>query len=938
MERYWWLNEESQQILNRDYLLRGETVQDAVNRVCTAAAKRTLGDSETLDGKDLNFYIEVYKELVERGWMSLSSPVWSNMGTRRGLPISCFNVHIGDSIANIGQKVSEVMMQTKLGGGTSAYFGELRARGAAITNNGTSSGSASFAKIFDAVMAVVSQGTTRRGGFAGYQDIDHPDIEEFLDFKEQHCSVKNLLMGVVVPDYWLMEMMQGDVEKRKLWAKVIEKRRKKGFPYIFFKDNVNHNRPEIYKKLNIIINASNLCLTGDQRVVTSLGYLTAKELNELDIELDLFNGQKLVKASKMKLRGKKEKVYKITYANGMTQKVTANHGIPVVNGRKGIKRVECKDLKIGDSVALQTQKGLFGIKDMKDEAFLLGLYQSDGTQYKDTIMLDLWENDFDILEEVQNKFDKLHYKYKCDTYNIINQLGAEFSRTIEPAVFHECQVSNGNVRKKRLSSRTLKKALNFEKGYVPEWIWKSNEQTQWEYIRGLLIADGTINVCDSHGKPCQLAYSDINKEFLQELQILFTNLGINSKIYLLRKKGEELLPDGKGGSKYYDAKDCWRLVVSNKNDLLTIEKNTGFLSRKGKRIKEKVYRDNTKKKTKVVSIEYIGKEDVYCPTVYNEEHIFISQGLKTFNCSEICLPSTHEESFVCCLASMNLELYNEWKDTDAVKYAIYFLDAIMSEFIEKSKDIEFLGPAHRFAKRHRAVGLGVMGWHSYLQKNMIPFEDYEAMVLNNAIFKDISTKANQATLELAELLGPAPIYSEYDGELKDGRRRNTTVMAIAPTTSSSAILGQVSPGIEPFLSNDFKAALAKGNFIRKNKWLKKLLEEKGLDNYETWNQIHIDKGSVKNIDGLTQREKDVFKTFQEISQMTIINQASQRQQYIDQSQSLNIIIPPSVSPKDINELMLHAWKSGVKTLYYQRGKSLSKDILSNIVSCKSCES
>lgn len=546
-EVIWWLNDESEQMLNRGYLLKGETVRGAIERITTAAAKRLY--KPELQPK--------FEELITRGWMSLSSPVWANMGTQRGLPISCFNVHVPDSIEGITHKLAEVIMQTKIGGGTSGYFGELRHRGTAVTDNGKSSGAVSFMKLFDTAMDVVSQGGVRRGAFAAYLDIDHPDVEEFLQIKNIGNSIQNLFYGVCVPDYWMQDMVDGDMGKRKIWAKVLESRQQKGLPYIFFTDNINRQKPQVYKDLQMMINSSNLC-------------------------------------------------------------------------------------------------------------------------------------------------------------------------------------------------------------------------------------------------------------------------------------------------------------------------------------------------------------------------------------SEIMLPSTKDESFICCLSSMNLELFDEWKDTDAVKLAIYFLDAVLSEFIAKTEDNYYLTGARNFAIRHRALGLGALGYHSYLQKNMIPFESMEAKQFNAKAFKLIQTKAIEASKELADIYGEPEL-------LKDYGLRNTTLLAVAPTTSSSAILGQTSPGIEPFASNYYKAGLAKGNFMRQNKYLKKLLQEKDLDNEDIWRNIMLNHGSVQQLNELTQLEKDVFKTFKEISPLEIITQAAQRQQFIDQAQSLNLNIPSSMPIKDVNALMIEAWKLGVKTLYYQRSQSVSKELMVNFVNCVSCE-
>lgn len=551
-----WVTEESLTMLNRGYLLEGETVIDAIDRICGSASKRYVGT------KWEHVVFEGFKNLIMRGWIGFSSPVWANMGTERGLPISCFNVHIPDTMEGITDKLGEVIMQTKYGGGTSGYFGDIRTRGSIIKNNGKAGGPMPFMQLFDTAMNVVGQGGVRRGAFAAYLDIDNADIEEFLSIKDIGNPIQNLFTGVNVPDYWMQEMIDGDKDKRKIWARVLESRQQKGLPYIFFTDNVERGRPQIYKDRNLDVNASNLC-------------------------------------------------------------------------------------------------------------------------------------------------------------------------------------------------------------------------------------------------------------------------------------------------------------------------------------------------------------------------------------AEIMLPSTENESFVCCLSSMNLELYDEWKDTDAVFLAILFLDAILSEFIEKTADMKYMQSARNFAIRHRAVGLGTLGYHSYLQKNMIPFESFDAGRVNARIFKQMKEQTYKASEELGKELGFAPIFLE--GETTDIPRRNTTTMALAPTTSNASILGGASPTIEPFASNYYKAGLSKGNFMRKNKYLQKLFKELGIDNEETWRSVMLHHGSVQHLEQLTPEQKAVFKTFKEISPMEIITKASQRQQFIDQAQSLNLQIPSTMPVKDVNHIYIESWKKGVKTLYYQRSSSVSKEMMVNFVSCAGCE-
>jgi ribonucleoside-diphosphate reductase alpha chain len=242
---------------------------------------------------------------------------------------------------------------------------------------------------------------------------------------------------------------------------------------------------------------------------------------------------------------------------------------------------------------------------------------------------------------------------------------------------------------------------------------------------------------------------------------------------------------------------------------------------------------------------------------------------------------------------------------------------------------------YNFAKRHRALGLGVMGWHSLLQQKMIPFESFEAQQLNTSIFKYLKENSYKASIEIGDKYGHAPIFDEV--ETSDIKRRNTTLLALAPTTSSSSILGQVSPSVEPYASNYFVAGLAKGSFTRKNLQLENLLINKNKNTEDVWKSIIQNQGSVQHLDFLTDREKEVFKTFQEISPFTIIQQASARQYFIDQGQSINLKIPNAMSIRDVNKVHMEAWKLGLKGLYYQRGTSVAKEAVLSMMECKSCE-
>ena len=546
-KKYTWLNEDSRTFLKRGYLKDDETPEERIEQIGLAAEKylNIKGFADKFDG------------YMAKGFYSLSSPIWSNFGRKRGLPISCFGSFIPDNMEGILNKLSEVGTMSKVGGGTSGYFGDIRARGAEISSGGNATGVHHQLTVFDSLINYVSQGNVRRGSFAAYLPIDHPDIEEFLKIKSEGNSIQDLSIGVCIPDDWLNKMIAGDKTNRNIWSLIIKKRFESGYPYIFFTDTANNQAPKVYKDKGLKINASNLC-------------------------------------------------------------------------------------------------------------------------------------------------------------------------------------------------------------------------------------------------------------------------------------------------------------------------------------------------------------------------------------SEIFLSSSADESFVCDLSSINLEKWDEIKDTDAIETLIYFLDAVMTEFIDKTEGIKFMEAPRKFAISQRAVGLGVLGWHSYLQSKMVPFESMDAKFLNSGIFKTIREKCDIATTQLAEIFGEAPLLIGYN-------RRNSTTMAVAPTTSSSFILGQISPSIEPLNSNYFTKDLAKGKFTFKNPHLTELLKQKDKDTPSVWKDILLHGGSVMHLDFLTDNEKNVFKTFGEISQKEIVIQAGQRQKFIDQGQSLNLMIPPNAKPKEVSELILFAWEQGVKSLYYQRSANPAQELARNILNCTSCQ-
>ena len=303
-------------------------------------------------------------------------------------------------------------------------------------------------------------------------------------------------------------------------------------------------------------------------------------------------------------------------------------------------------------------------------------------------------------------------------------------------------------------------------------------------------------------------------------------------------------------------------------------------------------------------------------------------------CSEIALHTDEEHSFVCCLSSLNLTRYDEWKDTDLVETAIYFLDGVLEEFLVKTNGKDSMIRAHRSAKKGRALGLGVLGWHSFLQSKGLPFNSIASTSWTNRIFAQIKTQAEAASRKLAEEYGE-PIWCKGTG------MRNTHLIAIAPTVSNSTISGGVSAGIEPIPANVYTFNSSKGTFIRKNPVLEKYLEDKGHNTEEVWQQLLKDRGSIANLpeDIMPFDDKEIFLTFAEINQLALVEQASVRQKYVDQAQSLNLAFDPGDSPKFINLVHQTAWKLGLKTLYYLRTDSVINGDIGSRTSedCLSCD-
>ena len=535
------------------YLLGSESPKDAYERVCKTVANR-------LDRPELE---KTFFEYIWNGWLCLASPVLSNTGTDRGLPISCFGIDVADSIIDIGQKNLEMMLLAKHGGGVGIGVNQIRPAGAQIKGNGTSDGVVPFCKIYDSTILATNQGSVRRGAASVNINIEHPDFEDWIEIREPKGDVNrqslNLHQCAVVGDKFMRRLEQGDAEARKRWGKLLQKRKATGEPYVLFKGNTNKNNPAAYKQ--------------------------------------------------------------------------------------------------------------------------------------------------------------------------------------------------------------------------------------------------------------------------NALKVHMTNI-----------------------------------------------------------------------------------------------------------CSEITLHTDENHSFICCLSSLNLAKYDEWKNTNIIHDAIWFLDGVLEEFIQKAKYRKGFENSVRSAEKGRALGLGVLGWHTYLQERGLPFEGLLAQYETRKIFSQIKIESERASMALAETYGE-PLWCVGTGF------RNTHLRAIAPTVSNSKLSGNVSPGIEPWAANIFTEQSAKGTFIRKNPTLETILKKQKLNTKEVWDKILADGGSVQDIEGLDEDTKEVFKTFKELNQLELVRQAGIRQQYIDQSVSLNLAFPSEASPKWINKVHMDAWHKGIKTLYYMRTESVLRgDIAQSAMEdCVACD-
>lgn len=902
-----WMTPEGLQTLQGGYLLPGETVRDAMMRCAKAI------------GKDNPDHVAKYFEIIWNGWLGLATPVFSNLGTDRGYAISCFGVDCGDTLWNIGNKVTELMMMAKHGGGVGVNLSRLRGRGAEVKGTGgTSSGVVPWAKIFDSATISTSQGGTRRGNSALYLDVEHPDIEEFLNIRrvtgDPNTRCLNISTAVNISDAFMHKVFTDRNPKSvELWKHILKLRMETGFPYLHFIDNANNQRPQEFKDRNLPIHFSNLCLAGDTLVLTSDGPQKIKSL--IGKNVTIYDGENWVENNNFTKTSDSTELFRIHLSDGSFVDATANHKWDVIDPEYRVSEgkyhtVRTKDLVEGHKISHHLAEG-HGTVNLSG-AYAKGFLIAEGTKIQisqatsDSYNPLLW-----LYSPKKICFDRL----KKSLEEIIPDIeGRRCDLITEISIKDDDTYGRYKVNGLTCRRELLDFCTTYKTKLPDEWIHWTKE-SKCDFIAGILDGDGCF--MKTYGG---YQIVSISKELLSDLQMMMKSLGIKVTLTKAANVGTVDFNDGYGE---YPTKESWRLTVGpyfakKLSDCVKFERLQQFAKPTPKRYCADFSR--------VVKIESIGEQETYCTRVPSTSQFALANGLMSGNCSEIFLPTDPYHSFSCILSSMNLAKWHEWKDTDAVYWAIRFLDGVCDDFLTKARFSPGFENVIRFTEKARALGLGVLGWHSFLQQEQIPFDSFQAMNLNSLIFKHIRERAEEASIALGVEKG-IPEWGVA--------KRNATLMAIAPTVSNSLICGGVSSGIEPWAANIITQDSAKGTFIRRNKELEKLLTKQ-----EDWDQITKDKGSALNVESLTQEQKEVFLTAREINQFAIIRQAASRQKWIDQGQSVNLFFDTkSAGLKYISDVHKMAWEMGMKSLYYCRSGSVLRADLANRTAdeCKACE-
>ena len=859
-----------------EYDTKGRSVRGQFERIAKTAA-------DHLRGTKLDTYADQAEKeffnLLWSGLLSPSTPVLANMGTDRGMSVSCSGGYIEDSVGGFYETLHETALLTKYGFGTSAYLGHIRPRGSPISVGGKASGVLPVFKDYVNAMRNIAQGTARRGAWAGYIEITHGDFDELVDHIMAEPDDANV--GWIVTDEFIRGLEANNLEYIRRFQKVMKMKMILGKGYFCFIDKINRHRPAAYVNHNLYVRASNLCVAPETVVLTDNGHVRIDELEGQAV--NVWNGKEF-STTEVKKTGTNQKLLTVKTNSGHTLTCTPYHKFYVLKDyHSGYIVKEAQELQAGDKL-IKFDLPLIEGSETLPFAYDNGIFSAEGFTTKD------------------KKFIYLYHEKK----------------QLEPLI------ASVKVWKEHANSNRLMGTASGlqDKFFVPDSTYTIESRLQW--LAGLCDGDGTV--ANSEGNQ-SIQISSVEESFLKDVQLMLQTLGVTSKVAMSREAGMFALPanDGTGENKLFPCKTAYRLLISSSS--LFKLKQLGFKPHRLE-FEGKLPQRNAEQFIRVASVTDEGRiDDTYCFTE-PKRHMGMFNGLLTGNCDEITLVSDENHTYTCVLSSSNVSKYREMKDTDAVFWSTVFLDCVAEDFIQKAKGIKGLEKAVRFTQKGRALGLGQCGFHTLLQSEGIPFESFEAHMLSQEIAAHIWNESERASRWLAEWLGE-PEWCQGTG------LRNSHRIAIAPTKSTALLMGGISEGINPDPAMAYNQTTAAGEVDRINPVLLDLMKKNGVYSPKHIKEIQDAQGSVQHVNWLSDTEKEVFKTAFEINQKAILRMASARGKYIDQWQSLNLFFAADEEPAWIAEVHREAFlDEGIRGLYYvytQAGVQASKG------ECEACQ-
>lgn len=862
-----------------EYETEGRSVKGQFERIARTAAKHLVGTKyeKEAEGKFFN--------LLWNGWLSPSTPVLANMGTNRGMPVSCSGTVVDDSVDGFYSNLREVAILTKYGFGTASDLSHVRPRGSKISVGGRASGVMPVIKEHVQAMRSIAQGTARRGAWACYLDIEHGDFHEVVE----HILAEpdDLNIGWTIKQSFIDRLNADEKEAVERFQKAMKVKMVTGKGYFFFVDKANAKRPVMYRDLGLFINNSQLCVAPETLILTREGYQQIASLE--DEEVEVWNGKEFSKVT-VKKTGENQKLLKVVTNSGFELECTPYHKFYIAmrhptSGNRWVVEKRAHELQPGDKL-IKSDFPIIEGKETLENAYENGLYSAEG-----------------FVDGIQQKIYFYHEKRKLKEF-------------INTEVFHNWYVQESENRE-IASSRKLR-----NKFFVPNGDFTIESKLKW--LAGFLDGDGVV--C-RNGNTQSIQAGSINKNFLLEIQMMLQTLGVSSKVTVMAEEGFKQLPanDGSGKSKEYFCQTSYRIMFGQ-TGIVTLQ-NLGFKTNRLVLTNHQPNRECSQF-VKVLEVLDDGRiDDTYCFTE-PKRGMGVFNGILTGQCSEIMLFNDSEHTYTCVLSSMNGAKFPEWKDTDAVFWATLFLDCVASEFIEKATNIPGLEKAVRFTEKSRALGLGLCGIHTLFTQKMLPFESFEAHMLSQEISASIWEKAQEATKDMAKELGEPEWCNGYGV-------RNTHLIAIAPTKSTALLIGGISEGINPDPAMSYTQMTSAGEVDRTNPVLLDLMKKKGVYTKKHIQEITDAQGSVQGVSWLTPEEKEVFKTAFEINQKAVLRLASARSRYIDQWQSLNLFFSADEDPAWIAEVHQEAFVDpNILALYYvytQAGVQASKG------ECEACQ-